>query len=191
MGAIKVKASVRDGALADLSKTALQAVIALFEAGDYETLDDLGVSPPTVDRIRSLRASDLNRMNATSCRHNVVGFIWDDSAANRLLDSIQIRSEDEAVVEQLIKLYAPINMLEAVAGCTRIDIRRKRRLFNIECSSGRIEKLPIDRRDQIRSAWFENSDKPVLQRCIAVYENTGIKLDLAWDEIRTCMALEC
>lgn len=172
-------------AYAELNKKAVEVILELFEAGDHEAISSTGLSIETIERIRNLKANELSRL--TTVGRPIIECIWDDSNTNYLIDSIQRFASTDAIANELIKLRAPINMMERLAGWARQDVIRRRKFYDIDTKRGRLMKLGEDGQNRVRDAWYQHSDLDNLQRCLAVYKATGILMDSAWVIIQECL----
>ncbi len=167
---------------AEMNKKVLEAITTAYNEGDIATIEHYGLQPETAAIIRDL---NLDAFSQIAFHHSpVVSITVDEIKLKQLIANILRFAEQRSWVDTLIKLKAPINMLESLAGETRQRVLLRRQLFGVECPVGRIVVLPEAEQQLIEDSWNHHLDKNVLERCVCVYEDTGIFLNQAWPVIR-------
>ena len=174
----------------DINKVAIESIIEWYESGDYDAILRTGLSLECVERIRNLKANELLKL--ASNRKPFIECIWDEHKVNHLIDTIKLFGNINKNIDELIKLKASINMVVFISGMAREEVVRKRKLLcpNESFTPGRTGRISDEKHELIKKVWAELGDVELSQKCIFLYEKTGITLDLAWNTIKQCIDQE-
>lgn len=173
--------------LTSLNHQALLAVAEALRNGDNQMLVQLGLG-----NIDHNVASELKGLSADriACLPNFKGSLFqihiDTNTLRLFLGFAKNKVSEDELINRAIYAGLRQPMLEEIKGVSRRDFAARRARMNLpEHNRGRIEVLSEKEEITVLRTW-ENlkSIEDLLERLLALHQETGISLDQAWITIK-------
>lgn len=156
---------LRDGHLRLMLLTHL---VARLEQGDQAELQDAGIEPEQLDRLRTLSVSDIHRLAAL--RQPMIGLALDGTALKAGLRSLAVLREAQSLEEYFICHGASPAMMTALFKMPYKTTLARRRAAGLGRGRGRPALMPIDARDRIHQIWMDLALLDMRQRYYRLHQ---------------------
>ncbi len=173
--------------LTSLNHQALLAIAEALRNGDNQMLMQLGLTNMDHHVSSELKGLSADRV---ACLPNFKGSLFqiniDQTALQMFLNFAKTKVSEDDLINQAILAGLRQPMLEQIKGISRREFAaRRQRLGLPEHSRGRIEVLSEKEEIAVLRAWekLKHVDD-VLERLLALHEETGVSLDQAWITIK-------
>jgi len=132
-------------------------LIELLERGDLAVLLENGACPKSMDRLRSLRISDL--LHLASSGHPDIHFSINENGFDLGIETLDRRKEESGLLVEFIQAGASQSMLNHLFPTTNSRvIQTYRKLLKADRRSGRTALPEGEVRDAIHKNWFNLSE---------------------------------
>ena len=145
-----------------LSKILLHEMTDMVEQNKFGPLLDLGFKPSDLDVLRSMPANKINRLApliTKSCSWNI-----DYKGYQTAMDTLNRRSEEEALFEYFVEQRAPIPMLRVLFKASREQIDYARLALGKMKPEGRVVAPLEKERQRIVTQWFKFNTSVLLRQ---------------------------
>ncbi len=171
--------------IVELNHVITRFIIDLYHNGDFDALEQFGISKSTAKELSGLSISNHHRL--TKCQQLLGNVFVDEKRLKRLMQYIIHNENKDSFINQLIKMQASQSMLERLAGVDHHDFRQRRNLLDLpKAAAGRPAVLSDKEAIGLAEAWQRHADKEhdLLQRYFYVGMDTGIPLSRLWNHMQ-------
>ena len=158
----------------------IRFVISAFNEKNVIALQEIGLTPKQLQRLRSMTLDDLERLS--NFRTTIANISFDARRLDLMIDHVEREGERDSIINQMIEMGASQAMLEDLAGIDHSDYRNRRRVLGLpKASAGRPAAISEDQALQVYQSWRKHIDEPDnLKRYYFLGLETGIPLAQIW-----------
>jgi len=169
---------------ADLVFNILAYVSETLAEGDIDAALDLGFRVDQVERLQHLTLQDLHHLSTV--RGHFMQVAVDPACLDRVLEHLQRNKHSETLQDELIRLRAPVAMMQAFYGMTNAEYAARRKLLGMAGTGvGRPPAPSEEEERQIWDSWQETKDLPLTERYLHVGRATGVPLSTVWSLVQS------
>lgn len=171
--------------LAELNHVITRFIIDLYHNGDFDALEQFGISKSTAKELSGLSINNHHRL--TKCQQLLCNVFIDERRLKRLMQYIIHNETKDSFIDELIMMQASQPMLERLAGVDHHDFRQRRNLLDLpKAAAGRPAVLTDKEAIRVAESWQRHADKEhdLLQRYFYVGMDTGIPLSRLWNHMQ-------
>lgn len=143
-------------------------LIARLEQGDTSGLQDAGIDPEQIDRLRSLSIADVHRLSAL--RQPMIGLAIDSTALNAGLHTLAVIREAQSLEEYFIRHGASPDMMTTLFKMPYKTTLQRRKAAGLLRGRGRPAVIPINARDHIHKVWADLSHLDARRRYFRLHQ---------------------
>ncbi|MGD8594568.1 MAG: STY4526/YPO1902 family pathogenicity island replication protein [Gammaproteobacteria bacterium] len=158
----------------------IRFVISAFNEKNHAALQEIGLTPKQLQRLRNMTLDDLGRLS--SFRTTVANISFDARRLDLMIDHVESEGARDSIVDQMIQMGASQAMLEDLAGIDHSEYRNRRRVLGLpKASAGRPAAISEDQALQVYQSWRKHADElDDLKRYYFLGLETGIPLSQIW-----------
>jgi len=164
---------------AELVFNILAYVTETLAEGDLHAALDLGFRLDQVERLQHLTLQDLHHLSRV--RGHFMQARVDPVCFDRVLEHLERNKRGEALQNELIRLRAPVSMMQAFFGLTNAEYAARRKLLGMAGAGvGRPPAPSEDEEQRIWKSWQDAEGLPEAERYLHVGQETGVPLSTVW-----------
>ncbi|MDZ7840837.1 MAG: DUF2857 domain-containing protein [Gammaproteobacteria bacterium] len=172
---------------ADLVFNILAYVTETLAEGDIDAALDLGFRVDQVERLQHLTLQDLHHLSTV--RGHFMEVAVDPACLDRVLEHLQRNKHSETLQDELIRLRAPVAMMQAFYGMTNAEYAARRKLLGMAGTGVGRPPAPSEAEErQIWDSWQESVAMPLTERYLQVGRETGLPLSTVWSLVQSWKA---
>lgn len=164
---------------AELVFNILAYVTETLAEGDLHSTLDLGFRLDQVERLQHLTLQDLHHLSRV--RGHFMHVSVDPVCVDRVLDHLERSKRGEVLQNELIRLRAPISMMQAFFGLSNAEYAARRKLLGMAGTGvGRPPAPSEEEEHRIWTSWQDTGSLPEAERYRHVGQETGVPLSTVW-----------
>ncbi len=168
-----------------INRAVIDVVIDAMVEHDSRFISSLGISTETLELLKNLTATELQRL-LNGFGAQLINVSINDQAAALFRDHIQAESGNDDTLDQAIRLGARYNMLKELTGVSRQEYENRRSILKLNSPArGRIELLSEADEIRVWDAWQEADHHHPLGRLCLVAGKTKIGIDQVWQTLQS------